>query len=265
MKRQRKTRVMEILAGSLTFDDRYQRDLVPARVKKLAEKLDLDAIGIVTVSRRKVRGKEVFVVVDGQHRIAALLHHGFGEWKVKCNVYDDLDPEDEAALFRELNDTRRITAYDDFRAGLVEGDAECLAIVKICRAAGLDVQKQATDGGITCVAALRDIYRRDNGRPGGETLANVLGTAISAWGITAAAVEGKVLQGLGIVESTRGDQIDRPALIKKLSKIGGHASGLVGLAKGLREHRGGSIPRCIASITVDLYNKGRRVGALDPL
>lgn len=258
----KKSRIIQLCADELKFDEDYQRKVIHARVRRLADKLDLDSLGVVTVSERK----DGFYVVDGQHRILALRHHDFGEWKVKCQVYSDLKREEEAALFRTLNDTRRITPWDDFKAGIIEGDPESLEIRRICKVAGLRVSSGNQDGVISCVASMRQIYRNDDGRPGPEVLKEALEVAVAAWGVQSSSVEGKIIEGLSIVLSTYGpEEMDRPALIKKLSKIGGQGAGLLGLARSMREHRQAGVARCVASVVVDLYNKGRRSGALPAL
>ena len=257
----RRTRVMEVRAEALKFDASYQRAIIPARVKRLRTDMDLDAIGVITVSERD---GELYVV-DGQHRVRALVDEGLGEWKVKCNVYSDMEPEEEAGLFRTMNDTRRIAAFDDFRAGLVERDPECVAIARICERAGLRVDQQAGPGHVTCVGALRSIYRRSPNGKAGALLTATLDLALASWGRQSSAVEGKVLEGIAIVLDTYGEEVDLAALTKKLAKVGGQASGLLGMARGLREHRGGTVAQAVAVIVVDLYNKGRRAGSLAPL
>jgi len=62
--------VLEIAASKLTTDERVQRGLIPGTGDAPAEALDLDSIGVITVSQRSP--KEL-VIIDGQHRIAALL------------------------------------------------------------------------------------------------------------------------------------------------------------------------------------------------
>jgi hypothetical protein len=256
-----KPKMTKMPAASISTDDRFQRDLIPSRVRRIAAELDLDGIGIITTSRRNGASGAV-VVIDGQHRLAALAHHEMSEWGVECREYSGLTLEQEAALFRRLNDTRRITAYDDFKAGLVAGDPECKSIVRIAREAGFKVKDTSHDGYICCVSALRYVYRQEGGA---EILARTLEDARAAWGTTAAGVEKDLVRGLALLHQTYGDEIDRPALIKKLAKAAGGPSTIIGSARGLKQTLHASIARCVAMVIVGLYNKGRRSGTLSAL
>lgn len=225
-------------------------------------KYDLDAIGILTVS---LKPDGTLLVLDGQHRLKALLELGLPEWPVKCHVYKGLTDAQDSALFRRLNDTRRPTAYDDFRHGVREGDPECVGITEIVESVGLHIEDQHRDGAIACVTALRNVYRSSNGRPNDSALRDALETAIAAWGRRADAVEGHIIHGLGLVFREHGDEIDRAVLIKKLAKFPGGPAGLLGRARSLREIRTGTIARLVAAIAVESYNRGKRSGKVASL
>lgn len=247
--------VKKLRADALTIDDHVQRRCIPARVNRIADHLDLDGLGVVTVSERD---DGTFAVLDGQHRIRALLENGMGEWEVQCRIYHGLSTKEEAAIFRLLNNTRPTSIYDDYKVGLVARDREWTAIDEAVRRAGLVISDQATDGHIMCVSSLRSLYRSSNGRPGDEVIEDTLATALAAWGATTAAVDGKVVTGLGTVLATYGGQIDRAVLVRKLSKFPGGPSGLIGRAKALRDIRPTTVGRLVASVIVAAYNTGRR-------
>lgn len=244
-----------IAAGELFIDHRVQRELIAARVKGLAEKMDLDSVGVVTVNRRE-DGKNS--VVDGQHRVAALLRLDLGEWKVKCDTYHGLSLDDEARLWRRLNNTRRPTAFDDFRAALVEGDAESVAIDEMICKHGLRLHNQKVDGAIQCVNALRQVYRLEP-----EALDSTIAMAIAAWGPTTDAVEGHLIGGLGRLLAQHNGDIDRTVLAKKLAKFPGGPRALVGKARGLRDLRPGTVQQHLATIVTDIYNSKRRTSRVE--
>lgn len=259
MSRLPKPKSEKIVAGKLTVDHSYQREAIPARIKAIAENIDLDGLGVLTVSRRK---DGTNVIIDGQHRVEALRYHGFDEeWDVECRVYTGLTTEQEAALYRHLNNTRRITAWDEFKAGLVAGDVECLAIDAIVKANGLKVSSYAGDAKVMCVAALRNIHKRY----GGDALGGALGMVTSAWGHTANAVEKDIVIGASIVCATFNGEIEKPSMVKKLAKTPGGPSGLLGRARGIREMQSAPISRIVAQQMVATYNKGRRTNLLDEL
>jgi hypothetical protein len=239
-------------ADSLVRDERVQRAVNQHWVRTLAKQLDPVGIGVVTVSRRD---DGPLVLLDGQHRVLALIERGLGEWEVDCHVYTGLTLAQEAALFRRLNNSRKPNVVDDYLVGVVEGDEECLAIDKIVQSAGLRVALQKGNGIIACVGAMRSVYRKG----GANALAPALRVPIAAWGTHSASLEGFIVTGLGEFFYRYGDVIDRRALVRKLAKFPGGPAALIGRAKGLHEMRSGtSIGRCLASNVVDLYNRGRR-------
>ena len=250
---------MQIPAKDLTFVEEFQRRINPAWVKKLAKIFDLDAIGTVTISDR---GNGKLVIVDGQHRITVLLSHDLGDWKVDCKVYRGLSQAQEAVLYVRLNYTKPIAIYDKFKAGLIANDSDCLGVQKVVRSAGLEIGSTNGDGRVACIAAILEIYRSDDGA---QTLADCLRTVISAWGKIASAVENNIVRGFAIVLGTYGDQIDNGAFVKKLSKMNGGPSALVGRARAMKDIRSAPLKRLVASIIVATYNRGRRAGKLDEL
>ena len=83
------------------------------------------------------------------------------------------------------------------------------------------------------MTAIKKLYEKDEG----ATLARTIDTLLQAWGSTAAAVEGKLVEGLGLVFGRFNGEVDQAALVKKLAKYPGGAHGLLGNAKGLRDLR----------------------------
>lgn len=254
---QHKREYKELPAKELWAEPAYQRAIIPGHVEKLKRNMDLDAIGSLLISRRKVQGKWRYVVIDGGHRHRALLELGLGDWPVSCLVYRDLSEEEEAGLFRKYNDAKRPTAFDDYNAGLVEGDEECHALKDITESTGLEIRNSTGDGVVTCVATLRRVYRR----AGAEGLTNSLQVATAAWGRTAPAVEGKIIDGLGRVFAEYNGAVDEDVLSTKLAKQSSPAA-LIGMAKSRSRVLPGSIGKHMADIIVETYNVGRRSGKL---
>lgn len=247
-----------IRADQLTMDARVQRVLRPAKVKQiLRDGIDPDGIGIITVSRRSNRE---IIILDGQHRIVALREAGMGHQMVAVDIRDGLSLEDEARIFRLLNNTNRTTAYDEYAVGLVEGREEFVTINEIVENVGFRVFNQSATGVITAVSALRRVYGGTNNgdEPRPDALEDTLTVAREAWGITSEAVEGNVIQGLGITLAVYGGDIDKAALIRKLAKYPGGAAGLLGQARLLNGIRKKPVAKCVAEIIVGVYNSGRR-------
>lgn len=244
----------QIAAENLTIDHTVQRHLSKQRVNNIADNLDLDSIGVITVNRRADGTNSV---VDGQHRVAALFKHDLGEWRVKCDVYHELDLDDEARLFRRLNNTRSPSLIDDFKAGLVEGDPEIVGISDILLNHGLRVGYDPRKN-VRCVSVLQRLYGYSP-----EVLDETVAVAQSAWGDTIGAMDATVLGGIGEVLRQYNGEIDRDNLAKRLSRIPGGPDGVVSRAKTLREIRSGNLRTHASTIVLDVYNAKRtknRVG-----
>lgn len=250
--------IKQIPAQDIKVDPRVQRQLIPARVKSLAGKLDLDALGVLLISKRP---KGDYFVLDGQHRIAALMAEDLGEWEVQCQVYEGLNLQQEAEFFRTHNNTRAITPFDDYDKGLIAEDAEVLAIDRILKKHGFKMAGSTRDGAISAVVAVRMIYRVDQG----ETLDLTLSTIVAAWGARASSVEKPILTGMAKVLRIYGDELDRGVLVSKIAKNTGGASGVLGKARALRDLYPDSLEALVAKVIVGIYNTGRRAGRLADL
>lgn len=260
--KQSKSKLVKVEAQTLRIHPTAQRDLVPSKLKRLMSNLDLDAIGVLHAVEYEIEGVRGIWIIDGQHRWHVLMDHGLGEWIVEVKIHVDVTTDARASeLFLRLNDRSPVSPFDKFANAQKAGHTNAVGVVGALVKNGLKLGKASGDGLVSCVSALTKTYDIDKG----VTLEAVLETVISAWGRTASATEGKIIEGLALVYATYNGQVDRPALVKKLSKHHGGAPGLIGDAKGLRQFRTASIPRCIAERVIEIYNSGRKVGRLDPL
>lgn len=251
--------------GSLTFDTRVNRPLDPRRVAEIARDFDPEAVGVLVVS---ARSDGTYVVLDGQHRRAALVRAGFGaDQRVPCDVRHGLTLAQEAALFVRLNNTTKPLLIHRFLRRVTAGDEAAAAIDAIARGAGFEVSEHSGDGRIVAVAALEAVYAgrgpaRGHG-PYPDILEGALRVLAGAYGHTADAVNGLLIQGVGLLIARYGDAVDRATLVAKLAKVPAGANGLLAKARGMREYQGGSVPRCVAEVCVTLYNAGKRGGRLE--
>lgn len=125
------------LPDQLEIDPRYQRSIDNSESQALIADIALNwhwgRAQVLTVARREGR----LFVVDGQHRLAAAKLRGDIQ-QLPCLIEEFSDVAEEAALFNDLNDKRRpVSAIDKFRAAVVAGDAECIAIGAALDRAGL--------------------------------------------------------------------------------------------------------------------------------
>lgn len=247
----KRNKIIYVAANDLKPHPSAQRRLSPAQVKRIMADLDLDAIGTVHIV--EIDGQ--LWIVDGQHRWSALMRHGLGEWKVRCEVHEDAtDHARASALFLRLNNRALVGVFDRWLNEIQAGDPIATGTQKIVEGRGLRIALQTGDGIIACVAALKRIYALDNG----ETLKDVLDILSGAYGLTPASVEGKLIEGLALVSSKFNGTIDRQILAKKLAKYPGGASSLIGDAKGLMRMRRATMSRAVAEVILETYNVGRR-------
>lgn len=253
--------VEQIEAQHLRIHPQAQRKVTQAKLKAMIRDLDLDAIGVLSAVRCPVKGEIATWVIDGQHRLLALLHHGFGELVVDVKVYHNVENTRANDLFIKLNTRATVSPWDRFEKGLNAGYPAQVGAVRIAARHGFEVAPHSGNGKITCVSALESVYRLDEGR----TLNMVLQTIREAWGHTTGAVEGNIIRGLSSILHRHNGQIDQASLVRKLAKYPGGPSGLIGNARGLRSVRTQSTARCVSELVIDMYNKHRRTGALSPL
>jgi len=249
-------------ADTLAIHPHAQRDLVPSKLKKLLSNFDLDAIGVLHAVEYPINGVSKVWVIDGQHRLRALLDHGFGEWQVEVKIHTEATDDVRAAqLFLKLNDRASVMPYDKFVNEAKANNPDALGVLAITNRHGLEIAKANADGKLTCVSTLKSLYKVDQGK----TLNFVLGLIKEAWGTKSTALEGKLIEGIGAVVARYRESIDRDSLVNKLSKYPGGASGLVGDAKGMNQYRRTTLSKCVAERVIETYNTGRRSGKLDPM
>jgi len=158
-------------------DPEYTRPTNPRKVQHIAGNwnplLCLPLIG----SLRNNSGRTA--ILDGGHRHQAAINRGDPP-ALPCLTFIDLTIEQEAALFRDLNQERtQPTPIDIFRASWRAGDAPAIAIRQACIAAGFDV---AVDGQGSCrITSVPSLYEMYN-RLGVRAIHAVLTIIRDAWG-----------------------------------------------------------------------------------
>lgn len=234
------------------------RPIDEARARRMSADFDIDALGVVTASRRK-DGKTI--ILDGQHRCEALRFMGWNGEKIPVRVFDGLSREQEAKNFIMLNTQKAIGAIDKFLARLTAKEKIACAIAEIARQNGYVIDRQCRDGVIVAVSALEQVYTGKNQKIRGHNPKALHGTlhAISeAWGRTPHSSGASIIAGIGAFLLRYGDEIKLNRLIEKLQGIAGGPDGLVNRGRGKRELHGGNIAGGIAHYLVDEYNGGLR-------
>jgi hypothetical protein len=252
--------------GDLSVDKRLQRELKPGWVDLRRDLFDPLAFGVLTVSER-ANGN--YVVLDGQHRDALLRALGWGsDQLVPCTVLRGLSFEQEAATFLKLNDRVRVSAFDQFRQRLNAGEPDAKAIHAIVRSLGLRLGVHSNGHGeISAVSALERVYRprRNAKERHPEALAAALNVIHEAFGDESKVFQGDLISGLGSFMHRYLKVVDMDSLIKKMAKEYGKGGAyqLIGHGRAAKQIHHGSLAYNIAGVTVNLYNRQRRVGVLD--
>lgn len=253
----------DVLISDLLVDPEAQRPFDQAWVQKRVVEFDADKLGIILVNRRP-NGK--LYVVDGQHRVGLLRAVGWGDQIIKCEMFDGLTVQEEARKFLERNDRKSVQTFDKFRIRVRAGDTTACDIDRIVRAQGLVVDIDEDDGCVRAVAALERIYGGaglSSTKESPAALARTLKMIGSAWGRQASSFNGKIIEGVGLVQLRYDGALDQEALTKKLSTVSGGAPGVLARAKHVHEMKGRPLHHCVAAVVVDVYNQGRRAGKVD--
>src|SRR5262252_750846 len=117
--------------ADLLVDHKYQRPPQQAFVDKLISEFDETLVGILDVAHR---GNGTHAILDGAQRYQALLKFKQTAW---CAVYKGMSLAEEAMFFYRKNRNRRsVHPFYQFRALMVTGDKQSLAINKIVEDTG---------------------------------------------------------------------------------------------------------------------------------
>lgn len=245
----------------LIIDSQVQRPLDKKKADKIAAELNLDAIGMICVSRR-INGS--YAIIDGQHRVDAMRTFGFNTEPIQCEIYDALSLADEAAMFRLRNNRAAVSRVDLFRVRVVEGDPTATAINDMLARHGWTVRSQGKqDRAFAAIATLEHVWSLDpHGTP--PAAERAVSTITAAWGHNSAGVDTAIVGGLGALYARYGTQVESGDVIERLARYAGGPNALIGKARGLRESLGGKVSSCLAEIVVEEYNRRRKTRALRP-
>jgi hypothetical protein len=241
--------MVERKVGDLWVDPEVQRSLNKHRVGLMVPEFDANAIGVLTTSYRSARRIHV---VDGQHRyrlMEAVKYSG----TFMTMEYHDLTLQDEAALFRKLNTTRKPSRVDHFLVACIEQDPAVLHMRDILDGNGWQISPYGGEGRLTAVAALERVYALD-----ADAMKRTMHVITHAWGHQGDAVQASLLLGIGRVMFRHGAEMDLDDLVVRLGKFPGGPNGLIGNARGQKATSTGDLSTQVARIVVALYNQRRR-------
>lgn len=244
-------------ADTLMVDPTVQRALDTRRADRMAADLRMDALGAITVSRR---ADGTHHIIDGQHRVAAVLRAGLGDELLPCLQYEGLTRTHEAGMFIRLNESKQIQAVDRFRIRVVEEDPIAVALNTALLDNGWRLGG-SHDGCFSAVSALENVYRgagvtADHANL--DTCRTLLSMITTAFGDAKDGGRKEIVAGLGLMLLRHRHDMDLHKVAAEMAKYPGGPLGLVGRAKGLRELQGGNVADSMAEVLINLHNKGRR-------
>jgi hypothetical protein len=226
-----------------------QREFRPAHGDRLAAELDLDKLGLMILNHRDSH----FWVVDGQHRLYALLKFGFTSTdRFDCEVYEDLTDAQMAEMFLGRDTRRAISIFDKFHVACTAGRKRENDIRRMVEANGLRVGRTRTDNTIGAVGALGRVYDRS----GDTVLGQTLRALRDGYAGDPAAFSPELIQGTGLVFNRYNGRTNERHMITTLAGIKHGHRGLIQRARALHEKTGSSLDQCVAAAIVEAYNKG---------
>jgi hypothetical protein len=245
--------MVERKVGDLWVDPNVQRVLKKARVAKIAEDFRPDAVGVLTTSFRSPRRIHV---IDGQHRYRAAEAAAY-TGTLQTMQYQGLSVPEEAALFRLLNATEKVSRIDQFLISCVEENPDSLRLARSLADHGWTIGTSAHESRLSAIGSLERVYDLSP-----EAADGTLAVLTAAYGHRPAAVQGSLLEGLGRMLARYGRDVDLDDLAKRLASVPGGPDGLVGNARGQQMTRTGNLSTQVARVITHLYNQRRRTTAL---
>lgn len=249
-----KPEIRPLIVSTLIVDPAIQRPLDRRRVAKIAAELSIDALGVLSISQRP-NGDHI--IIDGQHRAEAMKEAGLSSDKVVCRVFAGLTTAQEAEMFRLLNNTTKPLYVDVFRVRVIEGEPVAVDIARILQRYGWRLASSAGTNAFAAIAAFERIYKMDE-----VAAERALAVVTRSWGHDPLGADGRIVEGVGLVLVRYGDAVATEDLIERLAKFPGGAGNLLGKARGLKELIGSTVPRAVAEVVVEEYNRRRKTRAL---
>lgn len=241
----------DVPLGKIQIPPHAQRRLNDSRVDYLLANLNLEAFGLPVVSARGGH----FYVVDGQHRIKAIIRwlgDGWEQVEIACRVFEGLTEADESNLFDRNNDQLQVNAFDKYKVRVAGGRKEEVAVNRIVTATHLVVSRDKVPGAIMAVGTLMRVYRRSDG----ETLGKALRIARDAYGD--AGMEAPVIDGLGHLCQRYDGVLQEKPTVEALAAAHGGVKGLLNRAGKLHGDTGDPFAKCVAAAAVEFINHRRK-------
>jgi hypothetical protein len=141
----------------VVVDERYQRDIIPTHVENIRKDFDEAKLDVLHMSKRS---ETEYACLDGQHRLI-VLNEREDQKTAPSLVHENLTPQQEAELFRELQEGRRqLMPLDKFKARLFHDDPVAVGIYALANEHRLEIGTGPKS--IQSIVAFERVFRRGN-------------------------------------------------------------------------------------------------------
>jgi len=238
-----------------SIDPAVQRQLNEPRVAKLAKEFNPQMLGLFTASKR-LDGRSY--ILDGQHRMAAARRVDYQGY-IATRLYENLTVAEEARLFLDLNDTRKVNALDKFHVRATMGDPGAIALKNALEAVGLRVSGQHTGGMFAAIVSLERVYAgfmTHASEPRIDLVEAVLQILTRAYTANErAAFQANTVQGVGLILHIFGKRVNPDDLVAALRSVPAEALAIKG--RSTKDLEGGTGAQGVAKVLLSIYNKGK--------
>ncbi len=236
----------------------YQRLLDQKAVDKIVKDFEQRQFGTIVVAWRTDGS---FVVIDGQHRVKAMMEIDPTRM-LRCEVHTGLTYEEEAALFVKLQKNRKpMSQADQFHASVHAGNPRMIRIKEIVESTGLKVSRRRTNGPgeISAVGFLDQLYGND---PTGRLLFDTLTIIRDAWGLDSHPNKWHLQAIASFLRRNRNTTFDRKRVVRILTETGEARFKAMVVAESASA--GVDIGNAGGRLITRSYNKNLRMNHLEP-
>lgn len=237
----------QVLIEKLLVDLEYQRNLNYGRAKKIAKEFNPVGVGAILVHKRSDGS---YVILDGQHRTAAMKILGFT--KIDCDVYEGMTPQEEALAFEYYQLGKPQNRLQRFKSSVAGGNETSIKIKNIVERLGHQIHSEITGDGIKSYATIEMIYKNS----GENGLIMVLSLINKIFPGEKNVVSKNMMHGMYLFLSAYLGKFDEKTLVRKLKLA--TANGVLSQARILA-----SANRCpeykgVKMAITNIYNHGRQ-------
>ena len=201
---------------NIVVDNRYQRVLNPARIKKIVAEYNPNLVNAVKVSYRD--GK--YYCFDGQHTMKAQIARNKGQdLYVDCKVFYGMTYDDESYLFAmQFGLNKAITTANEFRA-LYEGkDKDVISFKEAIEDCGIICDFHGgganSQNRLICYSTVWNIYRNR----GEIYLKNLLQLIKECWDGDPQSLTNGIICGIDLFIRTYDGEYEREKLVNSMKK-----------------------------------------------